>query len=89
MSLLKKRNKFRVKVDNLGSNELGTDGFKVVHIWDASEEYLPDFTPGWLYRLLDSLPGEFGELMESIFECSDEFLEALKNHPNCEEYKEG
>ena len=91
MSLLMKENKFKVKVNSsLSSDEFDhTDGFKTVEIWDASEEYLPDFTPDWLYSLLDSLPGEYGELMESIFECDDEFLEALKNHPNCVEYKEG
>ena len=44
---------------------------------------MPDFTPDWLYELLDTLPGEHDEFMESMFECDETFLEALKNHPDC------
>ena len=85
MSLLKRNKKFKVKVLELNS----TEGYSVAEIWDASEEYLPDFTPAWLYELLDSLLGDYGELQESVFECDSMFLEALKNHPNCKEFIEG
>lgn len=83
-------NKFRVKVDlSLNSEDyFVTEGLRIAEIWDASKTYLPDFTPKWLYKILESLPGEYGRLQESVFECDDIFLEALKNHPNCEDYKE-
>lgn len=80
-----KKNMFEVKVENnINNPELG----RLVYIWDASENFLPDSSPDWLYEILESLPGNYCEVMESIFECSDDFIEALKNHPSCVGFKE-
>lgn len=77
-------NKFKVRVDHSGDEEIGLEnGNCIAKVWDANEEYLPDFTPDWLYELLDTLPGFHEEFMESMFECDETFLEALKNHPDC------
>lgn len=77
-------NKFKVRVDHSGDEELNLEeGWCIAEVWDASEQYLPDFTPDWLYKLLETLPGQYDEFMESMFECDETFLEALKNHPDC------
>ena len=66
-------------------------------VFDASEVKndsfpVPDFTPDWLYDILENIGkssgGYYGELMESIFEMDDTYYNALINHPCCESYKE-
>lgn len=62
------------------------------YIWDASEQYLPDFTPNWLYDVLEDIKknsgGYYGRLMESVFEIDDIFYNALISHPRCKHYEE-
>lgn len=88
MTLTKKENEFKVKVEIPKNSE----GYWTAEIWDASERYLPDFTPDWLYSLLEGIEkssgGECSESMESVFDIDDKFKDAIKNHPRCVEYKE-
>ena len=62
---------------------------ELVYIFDASEQFLPDHTPDWLYDIMNSVD-QYGwdELMESIFDVSPEFLDKLSKHPQCIEYRE-
>jgi hypothetical protein len=90
--MIKKENEFKVKVE-VPSKDSGIESEFVAEIWDATECYLPDFTPDWLYRVLESIEkssgGECSELMESVFEIDSKFKDALKNHPRCIKYSEG
>lgn len=45
--------------------------------WDNGETW-KDYTPDWLYDILEAYCPSFGELMESCFEIDDEEIERLK-----------
>ena len=82
MSLNKGKHKgqfFKVKVEK----KRDENDDLVAYIWDASEKFLPDFTPDWLYDILEALPGYHGEEMESVFSMDDEFYQSLINHSQC------
>ena len=78
---------FKVKVEK-DRDEFGN---LVAYVWDDSEVFLPDFTPDWLYDLLEivrySSGGYYGEDMESVFSMDDNFYQALINHPQCAGYE--
>lgn len=85
-------NKFNVKVKKSQENldDFGTE--LIAEIWDSSETYLPDFTPDWLYEIIENVEKSSGgfciEEMESFFSVDEKFCEAIKNHPNCNNYSE-
>lgn len=84
-------NKFNVKVEKSQDilDNLGTE--LIAEIWDASEDYLPDFTPEWLYNILENIVKSSGgvceELMESVFEVDEKFCKAIEKHPDCKKYE--
>jgi hypothetical protein len=89
----KKNQKFKVWKEK-DRNEYGN-----IQAWvfDASEVKndsfpVPDFTPDWLYDILENIEkssgGYYGECMESFFEMDDTYYNTLIKHPNCESYKE-
>ena len=91
-------NKFIVKVevgqdsDNEYLEELAKEGLIEAYIYDANETFLPDFTPDWLYDILEEVAqssgGTYDESMESVFEIDNTFYNALIKHPSCQEYGE-
>ena len=87
MTILKKNNKFRVQKEKNRDH-----GCILAWVFDASEEPIPDFTPDWLYGILENLEkssgGYYGESMESLFEMDDTYYNALINHPFCESCEE-
>ena len=86
-----KNHKFEVKTEKVRETYTGLN-LITAYIWDASKQFLPDFTPYWLYDVLDSIKknsgGYYGRLMESVFEIDDIFYNALITHPRCQKYEE-
>jgi hypothetical protein len=86
-----KNHKFEVKTEKEKETYTGLN-LITAYIWDASECYLPDFTPKWLYDVLEDIKknsgGYYGRLMESVFEIDDTFYNALISHPRCKNYEE-
>lgn len=54
-------------------------------VFDANEQFLPDFTPDWLYDILDNI--DYMEFQESIFEMGEKSYNYLINHPDCVEHR--
>ena len=86
-------NQFKIKVEKPSEDcysDIESD--YVAEIWDDSEIYLPDFTPDWLYDILEDVKKSSGgvcdELMESIFEIDETFYNAIIKHPQCAGYEE-
>ena len=91
--ILKKNQKFKVWKEKNRDEE----GYIQAWVFDASEIEcddfpVPDFTPDWLYDILENIEkssgGYYDELMESIFEMNDVYYNELINHPCCESFKE-
>ena len=91
--ILKKNQKFKVWKEKSKTEE------EYIQAWvfDASEVEgddfpVPDFTPDWLYDVLENIEkssgGYYGELMESLFEMDDTYYNELINHPGCKSFKE-
>lgn len=89
----KKNQKFKVWKENK-RDEYGSI---LAWVFDASEVEnddfpVPDFTPDWLYNILESVEkssgGYYGETMESLFEMDDTYYDELIKHPRCESFKE-
>jgi hypothetical protein len=84
-------NKFNVKVEKSQENldDFGTE--LIAEIWDDNESYLPDFTPEWLYEIIEDVIKTSGgwchEEMESVFSVDEKFCKAIEKHPNCKTYK--
>ena len=54
-------------------------------VFDANEQFLPDFTPDWLYDILNNI--DYTEFQESIFEMGEKSYNYLINHPDCVEHR--
>lgn len=81
--------KFIVKsYDDENLEDLISEDYPLVaYVYDSNEEFLPDYTPDWLYEILNSLDGEYIEHQESIFGMDTTFYNELISHPNCILYK--
>lgn len=83
--------KFNVKVEKSQDNLDNFETELIAEIWDASEDYLPDFTPEWLYDIIENIVKSSGgvceELMESVFEVDEKFCKAIEKHPDCKKYE--
>lgn len=91
MSLNKGKHKgqlFNVKVEK----KRDENGDLVAYVWDSSETFLPDFTPDWLYDILEAIEassgGYYDEDMESVFSMDDKFYQALITHSQCAGHEE-
>jgi len=57
------------------------------YIYDANDEFLPDYTPDWLYEIMDDVKkqssGDYTEHQESMFGMNKKFYDAIIQHPDC------
>ena len=57
------------------------------YIYDANGDFLPDYTPDWLYKIMDEVmkqsSGDYIEHQESMFGLNKKFYDALIQHPDC------
>jgi len=83
--------KFRVirytdkQLKNYDSEDYSGEDYVRCFVFDANEEFLPDFTPDWLYDILDNI--DYMEFEESIFEMGEKSYDYLINHPDCVEHR--
>lgn len=74
--------KFNVRVEKSQENLDDFETELIAEIWDDNEGYLPDFTPEWLYDIIDDVVKSSGgvceELMESVFEVDENFCKTIK-----------
>jgi hypothetical protein len=84
-------NKFKVKIEKVRETYTGLN-LITAYIWDASKQFLPESTPGWLWNVLDIIKknsgGYCGRLEESVFEIDDTFYNALITNKRCESHEE-
>ena len=85
--MINKKNYFNVRTEKNSQT-----GLIIAEIWDDSERYLPDFTPDWLYDILENIGnssgGHYEGLMESVFEIDNTFYNNLITHPRCKSHEE-
>lgn len=57
------------------------------YIYDANDEFLPDYTPDWLYKIMDEVKkqsnGDYIEHQESMFGMNKKFYDSIIQHPDC------
>ena len=57
------------------------------YIYDANGDFLPDYTPNWLYKIMDEVMkqsnGNYIEHQESMFGMNKKFYDAIIQHPDC------
>ena len=57
------------------------------YIYDANGDFLPDYTPNWLYKIMDEVMkqsnGNYIEHQESMFGMNKKFYAAIIQHPDC------
>lgn len=54
-----KNHKFEVKTEKVRETYTGLN-LITAYIWDASKQFLPDFTPYWLYDILNGIKKNSG-----------------------------
>ena len=83
--------KFRVirytdkQLKNYDSEDYSGKDYVRCFVFDANEQFLPDFTPDWLYDILNNI--DYTEFQESIFEMGEKSYNYLINHPDCVEHR--
>lgn len=78
--------KFCVVKAELQEGPTFTDGFKGSRYWIGSEwdyignflNFIPDFTPGWLYETISNYCPNYQEIQDSLFWIRDNEIDALK-----------
>ena len=57
------------------------------YIYDANDDFLPDYTPDWLYKIMDEVmkqsSGDYIEHQESMFGMNKKFYDSIIQHPDC------
>ena len=57
------------------------------YVYDANERFLPDYTPDWLYKIMDQIEtktnSSYIEHQESMFGMDEVFYNALINNSAC------
>jgi hypothetical protein len=57
------------------------------YIYDANGDFLPDYTPNWLYKIMEDIVkqsgGDYIEHQESMFGMNKKFYDSIIQHPDC------